>query len=307
MAIDCATAATLPAPDALTAAIERLAELPCPSVALLPSVSMPEAPALAAACDVAVSTEDELDAVLAAIARTPMAAATLVQVLRAGARLAVAEALTVESLAYGTLQGGPEFATWLRGRRSVGALPASSAPPVSVARAATRLTITLDRPARHNAFSAAMRDALAEALALAAVDPEIAEILLRGAGASFCSGGDLDEFGTCPDPATGHLVRSTRSPARLLAAIGTRVRAEVHGACIGAGLELAAFASEVTATADAFFALPEVAMGLVPGAGGTVSIPRRIGRQRTAALALTGRRLDAATARAWGLIDAIVG
>lgn len=307
MAIDCATATTVPAADALTAAIARLADLPCPSIALLPSESTPGARAFAAACDVAVTTRDDLDAILAAIAPTPLAAATLVQVLRASARLAPAEALTVESLAYGTLQGGPEFAAWLRGRRPAGVLPASSVPPISVARAVTRLTITLDRPARHNAFSAAMRDALAEALALAAVDAEIAEILLRGAGASFCSGGDLDEFGTCPDTATGHLVRSTRSPARLLAALGTRVRAEVHGACIGAGLELAAFASEITATADTFFALPEVAMGLLPGAGGTVSIPRRIGRQRTAALALTGRRLDAATARAWGLIDAIVG
>ena len=66
-----------------------------------------------------------------------------------------------------------------------------------------------------------------------------------------------------------------------------------------------AFARQVVAAEDAFFQLPEVAMGLVPGAGGTVSIPRRIGRQRTAYLALSGLRVDAATAHRWGLIDEI--
>ena len=61
----------------------------------------------------------------------------------------------------------------------------------------------------------------------------------------------------------------------------------------------------MVAREDAWFALPEISMGLVPGAGGTVSLPRRIGRQRTAWLALTGTRLDAATALRWKLIDAI--
>ena len=84
-----------------------------------------------------------------------------------------------------------------------------------------------------------------------------------------------------------------------------RVRFEVHGACIGAGAELPAFSREVVARGDAFFALPEVGFGLVPGAGGTASLPRRIGRQRTAWLALTGERIDAATALAWGLIDEV--
>ena len=62
--------------------------------------------------------------------------------------------------------------------------------------------------------------------------------------------------------------------------------------CLGAGVELPAFAARVVAHANTSFALPELEMGLVPGAGGTVSLPRRIGRQRTAWLALTGQRLD---------------
>jgi enoyl-CoA hydratase/carnithine racemase len=149
-----------------------------------------------------------------------------------------------------------------------------------------------------------MRDELAAALVPALLERDL-DVVLRGLGPSFCSGGDLDEFGTRPDPATAHLVRTTRSPARLLAAVGVRLRAELHGACIGAGIELAAFAGSVVAAPDTVVQLPEVPMGLIPGAGGTVSLPRRIGRQRTALLALTGRRLDVATAHAWGLVDAI--
>jgi enoyl-CoA hydratase/carnithine racemase len=79
----------------------------------------------------------------------------------------------------------------------------------------------------------------------------------------------------------------------------------VHGACIGAGVELPAFAGRVVARPDATFRLPEVSMGLVPGAGGTVSIPRRIGRERFAPWALAGETIDATTALSWGLVDEI--
>jgi enoyl-CoA hydratase/carnithine racemase len=121
----------------------------------------------------------------------------------------------------------------------------------------------------------------------------------------FCSGGDLDEFGTLPDPATAHAIRSTRHPARLLHALEPRVECVVHGSCVGAGVELPAFATRVVARPDASFRLPELGMGLVPGAGGTVSLPRRIGRQRTAWLALTGVAIDVETALSWRLVDAI--
>jgi enoyl-CoA hydratase/carnithine racemase len=102
-------------------------------------------------------------------------------------------------------------------------------------------------------------------------------------------------------------VRSTRNPGRLLARIARRTQARVHGACIGAGAELPAFAARVVSRPDAFFQLPELSMGLVPGAGGTASLPRRIGRHRTAWLALTGERVDAGTALRWGLVDEVDG
>ena len=82
-----------------------------------------------------------------------------------------------------------------------------------------------------------------------------------------------------------------------------RLEARAHGACIGAGAEFAAFCGAVAAADDAYFQLPELEMGLVPGAGGTVSVSRRIGRWRTAYLALTGTRIDVARALAWKLVD----
>jgi enoyl-CoA hydratase/carnithine racemase len=128
-------------------------------------------------------------------------------------------------------------------------------------------------------------------------------VLLRGNGPSFFSGGDLDGFGTRPDPATAHVTRLARSPARLIHQLAARTTVELHGAALGGGIEMAAFAGTVVAAPDTLVALPEVALGLIPGAGGTVSVTRRIGRQRTAALALCGCQIDAETGLAWGLID----
>ena len=118
-------------------------------------------------------------------------------------------------------------------------------------------------------MAAAMRDALVEALEVALADPGL-QVRLRGAGRSFCSGGDLDEFGTAPDPVTAHEVRVEQSVGRRLHQLGDRLTVEVHGACVGAGTELAAFGARVVASGFTFFRLPEVSMGLIPGAGGTV-------------------------------------
>ena len=292
-------------PEALEAARATLARLPCPAVALAADAPAPLAKRLVDAFDVVVASDAELAPVLDTVAQCPLAAMALVQLLRHGETLAVEQALLAESLVYSTLQSGPEFATWLGARPAPKHRETSAAPAVRVEREAERLHLTLDRPAQHNAFSAEMRDALVEGLQIALWDTSITEIVLRGEGPSFCSGGDLHEFGSLPDPATAHAIRSTRNAARLLADCAGRLRVEVHGACVGAGAELPAFATRVVARADSFFQLPELAMGLVPGAGGTVSIPRRIGRQRTAGLALSGARLDANGALRWGLVDEV--
>jgi enoyl-CoA hydratase/carnithine racemase len=151
-----------------------------------------------------------------------------------------------------------------------------------------------------------MRDALVEALQLVLSDDTIRQVRLSGRGKCFSTGGDLTEFGTAPDPATAHAVRSLALPGRLLAACAARVEAQLHGACIGSGIEFPAFAGRVVAKSNTHFQLPELRFGLIPGAGGCVSIARRIGRQRTAWLVLSGERIRAAQALEWGLLDAVV-
>jgi Enoyl-CoA hydratase/isomerase len=253
-------------------------------------------------CDVTVEEGDRaLDRIEENLAQQPVTAATLALLLRGQRRLSVGEGLVAESAAYSVLQSGPEFAAWravhpARAERDDG-------PRVRVDRAGDTLALTLTRPGRLNALDALMRDELVEALAVAAADPGVARVELRGEGRAFCAGGDLDEFGTRSDPATAHLIRLQRSVGRALSRLDKPTAAYLQGACMGSGIELAAFTDTVVAASDTQIALPEIGLGLVPGAGGTVSLPRRIGRLRTAWLAFSGCTIDAATAHAWGLVD----
>jgi enoyl-CoA hydratase/carnithine racemase len=243
----------------------------------------------------------------AAAADCPQACLVLSQVLRAGGELDVRSALNVESFAYSTLLGGAEFRRWLAGRPARPVPPPGPEPAALTEREDGVMRVTLNRPARRNAYSRELRDALVEALLVPALDETVTRVVIEGAGSSFCSGGDLDEFGTAPDIATAHFIRTSGGAAGLLHRIADRAEVRVHGACVGAGIELAAFAGRVIAQPGTTFWLPEVGMGLIPGAGGTVSIPRRIGRWRTLYLALSGTAVDVDTAARWGLVDDVIG
>jgi enoyl-CoA hydratase/carnithine racemase len=281
--------------------MDRLATLP--AVVVARSSAPDRHPAWA---DLVAAPDDPLpDTVARVVAARPLAATVLTLLLRTGGGRTVSEGLVAESTAYGLLQGGPEFARW-RASRPPRAPSGVGRPPVRVERHDHELTVTLDRPRVRNALDSAMRDALVEALAVAAHDPSVTVVHLRGAGASFCSGGDLDEFGTRSDPATAHLVRLLASPARSMATVADRLVAHLHGDVVGSGIELAAFAGRVVAARSTRISLPEVGLGLIPGAGGTVSLPRRIGRHRTLRLALSAGSIDAGTALAWGLVDELV-
>jgi enoyl-CoA hydratase len=290
---------------------EGLRGLACPSIAVADRVSAQELDAF----DVVLTSDAELDPLCERIASRPQASMAFVQLLRHSERLDVPSALFAESLVYSTLQSGREFAAWLDEYRTRSAsathtshtshTSADEAEPVLLDRQGDCLSITLNRPERRNALSTALRDAFAEALQLVVADDSIRRVRLSGAGPAFCSGGDLAEFGSLPDPATAHVVRSARNVGRLLDDCADRCEVFVHGACFGAGVELPAFAATVVADPDTTFTLPEVAMGLVPGAGGTASLPRRVGRQRTALFGLGGAVIDAAQALEWGLIDRI--
>ena len=264
---------------------------------------------------------NDIDDITETVIASPQASVSLVQLLRAGETMSVRDALMAESWVYSMLQGGHVFQNWLRTQkpqqetatRQQPAKPAADQPAaladdnpaVLIDDSTDTLHLTLNRPERRNAFSAEMRDHLVKALRAANPAPPPGGIVLSGAGEAFCSGGDLNEFGTTPDSATAHIVRSLRSAAWEMHLLRDHIRVNLHGACVGAGIELPAFTNNITSTPDAFFWLPEVRLGLVPGAGGTVSLPRRIGRHRTTWLALTNRRLTPTTAHNWGLIDAI--
>ncbi len=240
---------------------------------------------------------------VANIERAPRAAAAVVQMLRRIETCDPETALTLESMCLAMLQGSAEHANWLSTRI---AKPPIAPGRVHLDRTGDWLFVTLDRPSARNAIDRAMRDDLHAAFSVAALDPDIRRLSLRSIGPAFSVGADLAEFGTTRDPATAHGIRMRTLPARALVGFSGSFDVHVQGACVGAGLEIAAFATRLTATRSAWFQLPELAMGIIPGAGGCVSVTRRIGRQRAALMILSGRRINAETALRWGLIDAII-
>lgn len=243
------------------------------------------------------------DVLASGITRTPRAAAALVQLLRAIDGLPSERALPLESFAYAMLQAGAEHAAWLARQTSRPPAPPGT---LHMALEGGRLNLLIDRSHARNAIDRAMRDALYNAFALADLDPDITEVSLRSAGRCFCMGADIAEFGVTRDPVEADAIRVRSLPAHMLARRGPIYDVLVQGGCVGSGLEMAAFAGRLSASRDAWFQLPEVAMGIIPGAGGCVSIPRRIGRQRAAALMVSGRRVRADVALRWGLVDALV-
>lgn len=237
----------------------------------------------------------------------PQASSVLLQLLQHQEKNQDGHALLAESLAYGILQQSSEFRRWLQEQHQKPAEQFSEVKEnlLLLSREGNLLKIRLNRPLLRNAYSAAMRDALFEALCLLDLDHSIERCIWEGAGDCFCVGGDLSEFGTAIDAALAHQIRMERNVAALLLKNATRIECRVHRACIGSGIELPACVGRVVATPDTFFQLPELSMGLIPGAGGTVSILRRIGRHRLAWWVLSGKRINAETALAWNLIDEI--
>lgn len=253
--------------------------------------------------DLVAADDDAADRSLAGFQRAPLAAVAAALMIRTRRPDGdVFAGLVAESTTYSALQAGPEFRRWLAGRDAVAA--DDTEPRLRVERRERVTEIVLTRPAKHNAVDARMRDALYEALTdeLLSSGP----IVVRGDGPSFCSGGDLDEFGTLDDVASAHLVRLGRSLAWRFAQLRGRLVVGLHGTCLGAGIELPAFAANVVAADDAELGLPELGLGLVPGAGGTVSIPHRCGRHRLLELLLLAGTIPASTALEWGLVDEIV-
>ncbi len=272
----------------------------CPIIALENGSLIPPKAPIDLSCDA-----NQLEDILQAITKQPLASAVACQVLRANESSTIGEGLVLESLAYSTLLESRDFQDWLA-KRKIDENHQSQTSNVIIEREENSLHIALDRPKQHNAYSEELKDKFCSALQFALQDSSIEEVIITGKGKSFCSGGDLNEFGSVKNPAASHLSRTTRSAGNLLAKLSNRTHFKVHGACIGAGIELTAFSKKITANQSSFFQLPEVGMGLIPGAGGTVSINKRIGRRRTAFMALSGTRIDGETALQWRLVDKLV-
>ncbi len=161
------------------------------------------------------------------------------------------------------------------------------------------LVVRIDNPPV-NALGAAVRQGLMEAIGEAESRADVQAVLIVGAGKAFIAGADIREFGKPPvPPALPEVCQRIESCAK-------RVVAAIHGAALGGGLEVALAAHYRVALPGAQLGLPEVNLGLLPGAGGTQRAPRLMGVKPAAEMMLSGKPLSAKAALAAGLVDRLV-
>ncbi len=167
--------------------------------------------------------------------------------------------------------------------------------------------VVLNRPGVVNVYNMRMRDELYQALEAVRDDPEVRVMILSGAGEKgFCAGADLTEFGTAPSQSIARQVRWERDVWGLFLGIKKPIIAALHGYVLGSGVEMALLCDVRMASEEAVFGMPEVALGMIPAAGGTQTLPRNVRVGRSLELLLTGRRIDAKEALGWGLVHRVV-
>jgi 2-(1,2-epoxy-1,2-dihydrophenyl)acetyl-CoA isomerase len=177
---------------------------------------------------------------------------------------------------------------------------------VETSRAGAVLTITLNRPDSYNAFTTSMHAALYGALEEAASD-DVRAVVITGAGKGFCAGQDITEFQGLDHDIGEHLEATYHPNIRAIRALEKPVIAAVNGAAAGAGLSLACACDYRIAADGAAFVPGFIGIGLVPDSGGSYFIARLLGASRAFAWMSSNRRLTAAEAQAWGLVDEVVG
>ena len=167
--------------------------------------------------------------------------------------------------------------------------------------------VVLNRPRFINAYNMQMRDELYHVLEAVRDDPDVRVMVLRGAGdRGFCAGADLTEFGTAPSQAIARRVRWERDIWGLFLNIPKPSIAALHGFVLGSGVEMALLCDIRIAAEDAIFGMPEVALGMIPAAGGTQTLPRVLGPGRAMEMLLTNRHVSAEEALRWGLVHRVV-
>jgi enoyl-CoA hydratase len=167
--------------------------------------------------------------------------------------------------------------------------------------------VTLNRPQALNAFSVKMRDDLYEVLSAIQADDEVHAVIVKGAGEkAFCAGADLKEFLTAPSAVQARRIRAVRDLWRLFLSIRQPLIASLHGYVLGSGLEIALLCDLRIASSDVIFGLPEVGLGILPGAGATQTLPRILGLSGALDMLLTCRRLGSQEALDMGLVNQVV-
>ena len=159
--------------------------------------------------------------------------------------------------------------------------------------------VTVDSPPV-NALSAAVRKGILDGVTKAAADPQVQAVVIACAGRTFIAGADITEFGKPPQSPSLHEVITA------IENCSKPVVAAIHGTALGGGLELALGCHFRVATKDARLGLPEVKLGLLPGAGGTQRLPRAVGPELAVKMIVTGEPIGAPEALKAGLIEEIV-
>ena len=167
--------------------------------------------------------------------------------------------------------------------------------------------VALNRPQALNVYNIQMRDDLYEVLRAIHDDSEVKVAIFKGAGEkAFCAGADLSEFLSAPSPTIARQVRFSRDVWSLFLSLPQPLIAAVHGFVLGSGMEIALCCDIRIASEDARFGLPEVALGIIPAAGATQTLPRAIGRGRALEMLLTNRWLSGEEALQYGLVNRVV-
>jgi len=167
--------------------------------------------------------------------------------------------------------------------------------------------LTLNRPARLNALSTSLLFAIDRALDEVLEKRHLRALVLAGSGKVFCAGADIDELRSKETALqAGAYIEQIQRVFSRLEALPIPTVAAVHGAALGGGFEMALAADLIVAEESARFGLPEVNLGVIPGAGGTQRLPRLIGRNRAKELLMTGEPIPARKACEWGIVNRVV-
>jgi enoyl-CoA hydratase/carnithine racemase len=164
--------------------------------------------------------------------------------------------------------------------------------------------VFLDRPAKANALDSDLLGHLAAALEGLASDADLRAVVLGGHGKSFCGGADIGELRSLDAATAREFIGRVHRVCTAVRRLPVPVVARLHGAVIGAGLELAASCDLRIAAEGARFAMPEVRLG-IPSVVEAALLPRLVGSGRAAWLVLTGEAIDAQRAREWGLVEEV--